>query len=133
MGGAAGVLAAADGAPVDGLVLIAAPSDVLRVTAEFLTDQGMPGTAMMRVLRPFFWWRVRGGFRPLTPGRRIRELDLPLLIIQPELDQRVVRSHAERLSRVSGEPIHVVKDREHTDVLAAPETLRLVREFLEKV
>lgn len=133
LGGAAGVLAAADGAPVDGLVLIAAPSDVLRVTAEFLTDEGMPGAALISLLRPFFWWRVRGSFRPLTPGRRIRELDLPMLIIQPELDERVVRSHAERLSRVSGEPIHIVKDREHTDVLAAPETLKLVRDFLEEL
>lgn len=130
-GGAAGVLAAADGAPVDGLVLIAAPSDVLRVTAEFLTSEGMPGGLMVRILRPPFWLRVRGSFRPLTPGRRIRELDLPLLIIQPELDRRVVRRHAEQLSSASGEPIHIVEERGHTDVLTAPETLRLVREFLE--
>lgn len=130
-GGAAGVLAAADGAPVDGLVLIAAPADVLRVTAEFLTSEGMPGALLVRLLRPPFWLRVRGSFRPLTPGRRIRELDLPLMIIQPELDQRVPRAHAEQLSRQSGEPIHIVEGREHTDVLAAPETLRLVRDFLE--
>lgn len=132
-GGAAGVLAAADGAPVDGLVLIAAPADVIRVTAEFLTSEGLPGGLLVRLLRPSFWYRVRGSFRPLTPGRRIRELDLPLMIIQPELDQRVARHHAEELSRASGEEMHIVPGREHTDILAAPETLALVRDFLEAV
>lgn len=132
-GGAAGVLAAADGAPVDGLVLVAAPADVLRVTAEFLTSEGLPGALLTRLLRPNFWYRVRGSFRPLTPGRRIRELDMPLLIIQPELDQRVDRRHAEELSNASGEPIHIVNGREHTDILSSPETLRLVRDFLETV
>jgi len=129
-GGAAGVLAAADGAPFDGLVLIAAPSDVIKVTAEFLTDQGMAGNLLVKILRPFFWRRIGGTFRPLTPSRRIRELDLPQLIIQPEFDERVERSHAERLSAASGKEYHLIAGREHTDVLAAPETLELIEEFL---
>ena len=133
LGGSAGVLAAADGAPIDGLILVAAPADVLHVTAEFLSDQGLPGGLIVNVLRPFFWHRVRGSFRPLTPSRRIRELDLPILIIQPENDQRVIRRHAERLSEASGLSYHLIKDCEHTDVLAAPETLRLVEEFLEEL
>lgn len=133
LGGSAGVLAAADGAPIDGLVLIAAPSDVLQVTAEFLTDQGMPGGFLVNVLRPFFWRRVGSTFRPLTPSRRIRELDLPVLIIQPEHDLRVARSHAEELSAASGQPYHLIEDREHTDVLSAPRTMRLIEDFLEEV
>jgi pimeloyl-ACP methyl ester carboxylesterase len=131
LGGAAGVLAAADGAPIDGLVLIAAPADVVRVTAEFLIDHGMPGNLMMTVLRPFLWRRAGSGFRPLQPWRRIRELDLPLLIIQPENDARVIRPHAERLSAASGQPYHLIEGHEHTDVLEAPETIGLVEEFLE--
>lgn len=133
MGGAAGVIAAADGAPIDGLVLVAAPSDVLRVTAEFLTDQGRPGHLLVALLLPFFWRRVGGSFRPLTPSRRIRELDIPLLMIQPELDQRVYRGHAERLSAAAGQPYHVIEGYEHTDVLGAPETLALIEDFLEQV
>ena len=133
MGGAAGVLAAADGAPIDGLVLIASPSDVLRVTAEFLTDQGKPGNLLVAILMPFFWRRVGSSFRRLTPSRRIKEIDIPLLIIQPEFDRRVLRPHAERLSAAAGEPYHLVKGCEHTDVLQAPETLRLIEEFLEAV
>jgi len=133
LGGSAGVLAAADGAPIDGLVLIASPSDVLRVTAEFLSDQGLPGAFLVTVLRPFFWRRVGGSFRPLTPSRRIRELDLPIIILQPENDGRVDRAHAERLSAAAGQPYELIEGYEHTDVLAAPETLRLIGEFLERL
>lgn len=133
MGGAAGVIAVADGAPVDGLVLIASPSDVLRVTAEYLSDHGMPGSLLVNLLRPFFWRRVGGSFRPLTPSRRIGAIGVPLLMIQPELDTRVVRPHADRLARAAGQPYHVIGGREHTDVLSAPETLRLIEDFLAEL
>jgi alpha-beta hydrolase superfamily lysophospholipase len=133
MGGAAGVLAAADGAPIDALVLIASPSDVLRVTAEFLTDQGRPGRFLVAILTPFFWRRVGSTFRRLTPSHRIREIGIPLLMIQPELDQRVDRAHAERLSAAAGIPYHLVRGCEHTDVLASQETLELIERFLEEV
>lgn len=133
LGGAAGVIAAADGAPIDGLVLIAAPADVLRVTAEYLTDHGMPGTFLVNLLRPFFWRRVGGTFLPLTPTRRIPELEIPILMIQPEHDERVVRPHADRLSIAAGIEYHLIEGREHTDVLSAPETLRLIEDFIDRV
>ena len=132
LGGAAAVLAAADGAPLDGLVLIAAPSDVMKVTAKFLSDKGMPGGLMVIVLRPFFWRRIGGTFRSLTPGLRIRELDLPILIIQPEHDVRVTRDHADHLAEAAGIEYNLIA-RGHIDVLSAPETLRLVQEFLEEL
>jgi pimeloyl-ACP methyl ester carboxylesterase len=117
-GGAASVLAAAEGAPVAGLVLIATPSDVLRITAEFLSDKGVPG---------------RLAVRPHSPVRRIRDLTMPILIIQPELDQRVRRGHAERLSKAAGVPYHLVPGREHTDVLVDPKTLELVEGFVSRL
>jgi dipeptidyl aminopeptidase/acylaminoacyl peptidase len=64
---------------------------------------------------------------------RIGEVKLPLLILQPENDGRVARYHAERLSEAAGVPYHLVPDREHTDVLAAPVTVRLVEEFLSRL
>lgn len=130
MGGAAGVLAVAEGAPIDSMILIAAPADVPLVTAEFLSDQGMPGPAIVNVMRPFWWLRIGSTFRPLSPERRIPELDLPLLMLQPEHDGRVLRHHADRLSKAGGLDYHLIRGREHTDVLDAPETLRLVRGFL---
>ena len=133
LGGAAGVVAAADGAPLDGLVLIASPSSVLMVTAEYLIDHGMPGNLMVRLFRPFWWRRIGGTFGPFTPSERIGELDLPILMIQPEHDHRVRRDHADRLAAAGGLDYHLIEGREHTDVLAAPETLRLVEEFLAEV
>jgi alpha-beta hydrolase superfamily lysophospholipase len=132
-GGAASVLAAAEGAPVAGLVLIATPSDILRITAEFLSDKGVPGRLAVTVLRPFWWWRMGGTFRPYSPMRRIRELEVPILIIQPELDQRVHRRHAEKLSQAAGIPYHLVPGREHTDVLVDPMTIGLVQGFVERL
>jgi len=129
-GGAASVIAVAEGAEVDGLVLVATPSDVLRISAEYLTDKGMPGHAMVKVLRPFWWRRLGGSFRPYVPERRIREVRVPLLIIQPENDRRVARDHAERLAAAADLPYHLVPDREHTDVLGAPMTVRLVEDFV---
>ena len=133
MGGAAGILAAADGAPINGLVLIAAPADVPRVTAEFLTDQGMPGSLLVSLLRPFWCLRLRSSFRSLTPWRRIREVHVPMMLIQPEHDSRVLRHHADQLTEASGVQYRLVRGREHTDVLSALATVALVEEFLERV
>jgi alpha-beta hydrolase superfamily lysophospholipase len=130
LGGAAAVLAAAEGARADGLILIATPSDVLRITSEYLTDKGMPGRLMVVALRPFWWRRIGGSFRPHVPARRIPELRVPLLIIQPENDQRVGRDHAERLASAAGVPYQLIPGRGHTDVLEAPMTTRLIEEFV---
>lgn len=129
-GGAAGVLAAAEGAEIHALILIATPSDVVRITAEYLTDKGMPGGLMVKVLRPFWWRRLGGTFGPHTPVRRIREIDVPLLLIQPEHDERVTREHAEQLSAAAGVPYHLIPGRGHTNVLEAGMTIELVEDFL---
>lgn len=133
LGGAASVLAAAEGARVSGLVLIATPANVLRITAEVLSQRGYPGPLMVTALRPFWWWRLRGTFRPHSVERRIRELDVPLLILHPENDARVRREHAQLLSEAAGEPYHLIRGREHTDVLSAPEVSILVNDFLGRV
>jgi pimeloyl-ACP methyl ester carboxylesterase len=119
----------ADGAPLDGLVLIAAPADVMRVTAEYLTDHGMPGRFIVTAFRPFFWRRIGSTFRELTPSRRIPEITAPLLMLQPEYDDRVVRDHADRLSAAAGQPYILIEGAEHTDVLEHPTTVALVEAF----
>lgn len=133
LGGAAGVLAADAGAPLDALVLIASPADVLEVTASYLVDRGLPGDFMVFALRPFWWWRLGSTFRELVPERKIGRLRLPILILQPADDRRVSRDHAERLARAAGRPVHIIEGTGHTDVLGAAETLVRVREFLREV
>lgn len=133
MGAAATVLAAARGAPVDGVVLVACPAEVLEVTAEYLSDRGLPGHFMVVALRPFWWVRMGGSFRDLVPEREVARVRQPLLIIQAGRDRRVPAEHAERLSRASGRPVHVVEGAGHTEVLDDPETHRLVLEFLDEL
>ncbi len=131
LGGAAGVLAVAAGAPVEGLVLVASPADVLAATAAYLNDKGFPGDFMVVALRPFWWWRLRGTFRHLVPERKIGALRVPILILQPEEDHRVDRDQATRLARRAGRPLHVIPGSGHNSILGASAAHRLVLEFLE--
>jgi alpha-beta hydrolase superfamily lysophospholipase len=133
LGGAASVLAAALGAPVHGVVTIAAPADVMEVTAEYLRDKGFPGGFMVVALRPFWWRRVRGTFRRLVPEREIRRLRLPVLVVHPEDDRRVSRDHAERLAHRVGARPRIIPGAGHTDVLARTDTHRALVTFLERI
>lgn len=130
LGGAAAVLAAAMGAPVDGVVTIAAPANVLEVTADYLRDKGFPGRFMVVVLRPFWWPRVGGTFRHLIPERKIGGVRQPVLVLQPEDDRRVGRSHAHRLAAAAGVTACVIPGTGHTSVLAHPETFARILTFL---
>jgi pimeloyl-ACP methyl ester carboxylesterase len=133
MGAAAVVLAAARGAPVDGLVLVASPADVLEVTADYLRSRGFPGRFMVVALRPFWWMRIRGSFRRLVPATAIAAIRQPVLIVQAGRDRRVPADHAERLSSASHRPVHVIPGAGHTEVLGDPRTHRLVLDLLETV
>jgi len=133
LGGAASILAAERGAPVDGVVAIAAPANVMEVTADYLRDKGFPGGFMVVALRPFWWPRVGGTFRHLVPERKVAGVAQPLLLIHPGNDRRVARGHGERLAAAAGLPLHVVEGAGHTDVLAHPETLGRILTFLEEV
>jgi pimeloyl-ACP methyl ester carboxylesterase len=133
LGGAAAVLAAAAGADVSGVALIAAPANVLDVTADYLRGKGMPGGLMVVALRPFWWVRLRGTFRELIPERKIADVRQPLLLIHPENDRRVARRHAERLSEASGVAVHVIPGAGHTNVLGHPETHGRLLAFLEGI
>ncbi len=131
LGAAATVLAAARGAPVDGVVLVACPADTLEVTAAYLSEHGFPGAFMVVALRPFWWLRVGGSFRHLIPEREITRVSQPLLLIQPGRDRRVAAEQAERLSRASGRPVRIVEGAGHTEVLSDPAAHRLVVDFLD--
>jgi alpha-beta hydrolase superfamily lysophospholipase len=133
LGGAAAVLAAAEGAALAGIALIAAPANVLEVTADYLRAKGLPGRFMVVALRPFWWVRIGGTFRHLVPERKIRDVRQPILLIQPENDRRVGSDHAERLREASGVALHVIQGAGHTDVLAHAETHGRLLAFLEEI
>ena len=137
LGGSAGILAAAHGARLHGLALVAAPADLFAATAGFFSDHGLPGNMLVRLLHPS--WRLRAGesFRHLDPEARIRDIAgrLPIILIQGEEDTRVPPSDAVRLSEASGVPVVRVRGAAHRDVLAHPAThgelLRFVRSVSE--
>jgi alpha-beta hydrolase superfamily lysophospholipase len=133
LGGAAGVLAAAEGATLAGLGLLASPADVMEVTALYMSAKGLPGNLMVRLLRPFWWFRVRGTFGPLTPARRILEVKIPVLVVHPENDTRVPMAHAERMAAGAQTTVRVVEGARHTEFLGREETHAHVLAFLEQV
>ena len=131
MGGSAGVLAVADGAPVQGFVTIGAPADLWEVWAYQLNRRGLPGKWVVRALRPF--WRVRAGvpWKTLDPLQRVRELGAPLLVIHGEEDESVPVEQARLLAEAGGVEPLILVNQGHTDLLESPELHRDLVEFLE--
>jgi pimeloyl-ACP methyl ester carboxylesterase len=130
MGGSAAILAVAEGAPVDGLVTIAAPADLWGVWAHFFDRKGLPGRWIVRILNPF--WRYRAGvpFRTLRPDRRVAEVNVPFLILHGDRDRSVPVSHAASLARGAGvEPLILVGEG-HNDLLAGDPLYDAVTDFL---
>lgn len=133
LGGAAAILAAAEGAPVAGLVLVAAPYDVFGTIGRYLEEKGLPGRWLIPLLRPF--WRVRVGLpeRRLHPGLALSRISLPTLVIQPEVDTRVPPTEGARLASTAGTTMKLVSGAGHTDVLQHTATAALVREFAAEI
>jgi pimeloyl-ACP methyl ester carboxylesterase len=133
MGGSAAILAVAEGAPVSGLVTVAAPADLWGVWAHFFDQKGLPGRWIVRTLNPF--WRYRAGvpFSTLRPDERVKELDLPLLFVHGDRDQSVPPEHARILARGAGvEPV-VMEGAGHNDILGSPELYRKLSAFLDAI
>lgn len=131
MGGATAVLAAAEGAPVEGVALVASPAELFEIWAGYLDDRGMPGSLVVRICFPFWRWRVGVPFNRLVPETRISELELPVLVVHGSDDRRVPPEHGRRLARGAGVDPVVVDGAGHSDVLDDPRLHRTLEMFLE--
>jgi alpha-beta hydrolase superfamily lysophospholipase len=132
MGAAASTVVAADASEaVDGLALLAGPADMTEVIASYLSDRGLPGPLLARALLPF--WRYRAGmsFARLQPDRRASELEIPTVVVQGALDERVPPEHAHRLGRAARAIVTLVPDRAHTDVLESAELHEAVLRLMQ--
>lgn len=131
MGGSMGILAVADGAPVEGLVSIGAPADLWEVWAYHLNGLGIPGGWAVKVLRPF--WRLRAGvpWSALDPRARACEIRVPFLVLHGEADESVPAGHARLLAAAGGVKARVLPGQGHTDLLESPEVHREVVTFLD--
>jgi len=130
MGGTAAILAAGEGAPLAGVILLAAPCDIFGTVARYLTEKGLPGSLLMPLTRPFFRLRVGLPERVLSPVRVLPQLDLPVCVIQPAEDTRVPPSEGRRLAQLAHTRMHLVKGAGHTSVLDSEETAAIVGDFL---
>ncbi len=133
MGGATGLIVAADEGRADAVVAIAAPADILDVTASYLNDRHLPGRLMALVLTPFWWPRTRMLFRTLSPERVSRRLTVPALVLAAETDRRVPPDHPQRLALASGAELHVIAGSDHNDILVKQETQTRLLVFLERI
>jgi len=133
LGGSAALLAAATGAPVDAVALVAAPADLFEVTAGMFTDRGLPGNLMTRVLRPFWQRRAGEPFAGLDPAAHATELDIPILVVQGELDSRVPAEHARRIAANAGTDVMWIEDAAHKDILDRSELHEALKTFLGQV
>jgi pimeloyl-ACP methyl ester carboxylesterase len=133
MGGSAAVLAAAEGAAVDGLVSVAAPADLWSVWSGHFDRRGLPGRWMVRLLNPF--WRYRAGvpFRTLSPEKRAKEVRTPFLALHGDRDASVPVSHAHVLAREAGVEAVVLEGEGHNDILSAEILREEILEFLEGI
>jgi uncharacterized protein len=133
LGGAAAILAAASGETVEGIALVAAPADLFEVTAGMISDRGLPGRLVTRVLRPFWERRAGARFADLDPEARARELRLPVLVAYGDRDYRVPPSHARRLATATGGELAEIAGAGHKDILARPELHDALVRFLRSV
>jgi len=133
MGGSAAILAVAEGAPVEGLVTIAAPADLWEVWARHFDQRGLPGRWIVRVLSPF--WALRAGvpFHTLRPEERVTEVGVPLLILHGSMDESVPPDHARVLAREAGiEPL-MMDGEGHNDLLGREALQGSVVDFLRGI
>ena len=133
MGGSAAILAVAEGALVDGLVSVAAPADLWSVWSEHFERKGLPGRWIVRLFNPF--WRYRAGvsFRTLRPEERVKEVEIPFLILHGDQDKSVSVEHARILARGAGVEPAILDGAGHNDLLGREELHRAVFAFLEGI
>lgn len=131
MGGAIAIIGAADGIPLDGIVCVASPADILESTRIYLDQKGLPGRLVLPLALPFLWFRARVSFRRFVPERRVRELEIPVAMIHGEEDRRVPADHPGRMEQ-AGKRVEVVRvaGAGHRAILEHAETGRVVAEIL---
>ncbi|GMR11837.1 MAG: hypothetical protein BMS9Abin29_0022 [Gemmatimonadota bacterium] len=132
MGGAASILAAAAGAPLDGIAIVASPADLVEMTVEYLREGWWPGALLGPLIVPILWMKAGGNRAELVPERRMALVTVPSIVIHPEHDKRVPRRHARRLADLAGCELRIVPDAGHVDILQHPGMHAAVVEFLDK-
>jgi pimeloyl-ACP methyl ester carboxylesterase len=131
MGGSAGILAASEGAPVQGLVTVGSPADLWQVWAHHMDQKRLPGGMIVRLLQPFWRRRVGVPYRTLRPERKAADVGVPFLVIHGTEDESVDVEHARVLIRAGGAEPFIMEGEDHNRILENPAFHRRLLEFLE--
>lgn len=133
LGGGVAVVAVAEGAPADGVVLMGAPADIIQTWADYMEARGIPGELLVRAMSPF--WRFRAGVPmvALRPELRLLDVTVPVLVLHGEEDSRVGEEHARRLARAAGTEVRVIRGADHTAMLSHPDLHREILAFLGRL
>ncbi len=132
MGGAASILAAAAGAPVDGIAIVASPADLVEMTVEYLNEGWLPAALLGPLIVPILWMRAGGNRDELVPERRMAAVTVPSIVIHPEHDKRVPLRHARLLADLADCELRIIPGAGHVDILQHPGLHEAVVEFLGK-
>ncbi len=133
MGGAASVLAAAEGAEAAGVFLVATPADIIEVSARYFNGRLIPGVVWAWALMPFWLIRARARLGTLRPDLRIGDLRVPVGIVHPDVDRQVPADHPHRLAEAAGTSFVVIKGSGHTAVLRDSRTSDELVDFLRRI
>jgi pimeloyl-ACP methyl ester carboxylesterase len=133
IGGAAAVLAVAEGAAVDGLITVGAPADLWSIWEKYFDGWGIPGWLVTRLLMPFWRYRAGESFRVLGPQERVKELALPFLILHGDRDESVPPRHARLLAEGGERELVILEGEGHNEILGNTRLHREALRFLKEV
>jgi pimeloyl-ACP methyl ester carboxylesterase len=130
-GGFTSLLAISRGLTTDRLVVIAAPSSVAEVLAQFSDTIALPPRA-----RPALQHELEAQVHAPMSSFEIEQfadsISVPTLIVHDTDDREVSYSHGPKLAELLGARLLTTNGRGHRRVLFAPEVLTAVVEFIEE-
>lgn len=135
LGGAASLVAAADGIPVLGVASVAALAHPARLTLELLQAQGLPAEFVMRQTRRQVEQLIGRGFVSLAPELRIAEVDQPVLLIHGSADEVVPVDHFHAIRSRAGSNVDamLVEGAGHDSIKQHPLVQQAIAAFFRQL
>lgn len=134
MGGAAALLAAIDAPGVRAVIAVAAPTDPLEITREWIDARGLPGPLIVALMRPFWVPIVKASYSDLQPIRQIARIPVPILLIHGTADKQVPVHHAHRLAAANPKArIEVLEGADHISLPKHERYGAVIADFLREL
>jgi alpha-beta hydrolase superfamily lysophospholipase len=132
LGGAATLVAAADGAPIEAAIALAAPAHPLQAAIDVLTQEGVPGAWVMERILTYVEELIGRSFDSMAPELLVRDIQCPVLLVHGTADQVISFEHFQRILHNAGPNVMgcPVEGADHDAVKFAPQTLEAIQRFL---